>query len=44
MYGVGGPISENVEKPRVFNGFFEGAKVARTFQEWKEVVEKMVFW
>ena len=43
MFGLGGPISENVDKPLVFQGFFEGAKVARSLQEWKKVVEKMVF-
>ena len=26
MFGFGGPISENVEKPMVFKGFFEGPK------------------
>ena len=44
MFGLGGPKSENVEKPLVFKGFFEGAKGARTLQEWKKVVERMVFW
>ena len=44
MFGLGGPISENVEKPLVFKGFFEGGKVARTLKEKKRVVEKTVFW
>ena len=44
MFGLGGPISENVEKPLVFKGFLEAAKVARTLQEWKKVVDKMAFW
>ena len=43
MFGLGGPKSEHVEKPLVFKGFFEGAKGARTLQEWKKVVEKMFF-
>ena len=44
MFGLSGPISENVEKPLVFKGFFEGAKGARALQEWKKIVERMVFW
>ena len=44
MFELGGPKSENVEKPQVFKGFFAGAKGARTLQEWKAVVGKMVFW
>ena len=43
MFGLGGPRSKNIEKTMVFGGFFEGGKVARTIQEWKKVVEKMVF-
>ena len=43
MVGLGGPKSENVEKPLVFIGFFEGAKGARTFREWKRVMEKIGF-
>ena len=33
IFGLGGPKSENVEKPLVFLRFFEGGKGARTFQE-----------
>ena len=41
--GLVGPKTGNVEKPLVFKCFFEGGKGARTLQEWKKVVEWMVF-
>ena len=44
MFGLGRPISENIEKPLVFQGFFEGGKVARTIQDWEKIVGKMIFW
>ena len=43
MYGLGGTKSENVKKTLVLNWFLKWSKGARTFQECKQLVEKLVF-
>ena len=43
MFGLGGPKSENVEKPLVFNGFLRGATGQEHSKSRKKADEKVVF-
>ena len=44
MFGLGGPISENVEKTLVFKSFFEGGQSGKSTPSLEQVVGEMVFW
>ena len=43
MFGLGGPKSENVEKPWVFVGFFEGAKGQEDSKSGKKYLRRLFF-